>query len=359
MDTSEPLISFDERGICTYCRQYEAKHEMLKLKGALDEAEMAKRMDAIIEKIKADGKGKPYDCIIGLSGGVDSSFVARLVKKLGLRPLGVHFDNGWNSELATGNIENLCKKLGIELYTYVVNWNEFRDLQKSFLKAGVANAEIPTDHGIFATLYQLADKFKVNYIIDGVNDATEFVRKNFSASGWVYADLKHLKAIHKLFGTVPLKTFPTMSLLKKAWYQKVKKITQVSILNLINYHKEDAIKILERELEWRKYGGKHHESIFTKWHQLVYLPKRFGFDKRRVHLSDLILCGQITRQQAIDELSTKPISDTELQELEKYVQKKLGFSEKEYNKLLNSAPLSYKDYPNDEKLINLYQKFKK
>jgi hypothetical protein len=290
---------------------------------------------------------------------VDSSYVAWLVKNQGLRPLAVHFDNGWNSELAVSNIEQICSRLDIELYTYVVDWEEFRDIQVAFLKAGVANAETPTDHAIFATLYNLAKKFKVQYIVDGVNHATEFVRRNFTASGWVYSDLKHLKAIHKIFGTIPLNTFPTMSFYKKAWLQKMMGIRQVSILNFTDYVKEDALQMLQKELGWRNYGSKHHESTFTKWHQIIYLPKRFGFDKRRMHLSDLILGGQISREQALEELNKPAVSAVELKELEKYVQKKLGLSPLEYQKLLISPPVSYKEYPNDEKVLKLYQQFKK
>jgi N-acetyl sugar amidotransferase len=355
LDTSEPMIQFDEKGVCNYCRQYKEEHRP-KLKS---EKEKKVEFERLVEKIRASGKGRQYDCIIGLSGGVDSSYVAWLVKNQGLRPLAVHFDNGWNSELAVSNIEQICSRLDIELYTYVVDWEEFRDIQVAFLKAGVANAETPTDHAIFATLYNLAKKFKVQYIVDGVNHATEFVRRNFTASGWVYSDLKHLKAIHKIFGTIPLNTFPTMSFYKKAWLQKMMGIRQVSILNFTDYVKEDALQMLQKELGWRNYGSKHHESTFTKWHQIIYLPKRFGFDKRRMHLSDLILGGQISREQALEELNKPAVSAVELKELEKYVQKKLGLSPLEYQKLLISPPVSYKEYPNDEKVLKLYQQFKK
>jgi hypothetical protein len=238
----------------------------------------------------------------------------------------------------------------------VIDWEEFRDLQKSFLAAGVANAEAPTDHAIFALLYNLACKFKVKYILDGVNNATEKSRPTFSGGGYIYSDLKQLNGIHKIFGTIPLKSFPQMSFYKKLFFQKALRIKQLSILNYVKYNKYDAIKLLQEELNWRDYGGKHHESIFTKWHQMVYLPKRFNFDKRKIHLSDLILEHQITREEAINELEKSQISIAELRELEEYVQKKLGYTLEEYNSLLNSPIKSYKDYPNDEWIINLYRK---
>ncbi len=354
LDTSVPNINFDEKGVCNFCHQFLERKETL----ILSDAQKAERLLAGISRIKKDGEGKPYDCIIGLSGGVDSSYVAWLVKQHGLRPLAVHFDNGWNSEIAVGNIEQTCKKLGIELYTYVVDWEEFRDLQLAFLKAGVANAEFPTDHGIFATLYNLAARFGVKYIADGVNHATEFVRTDFTASGWAYSDLRHLKAIHKRFGTVPLKTFPTMSFYKKAWLQNVKGIRQVSLLNYVDYVKTEAIKVLQQELGWRSYGGKHHESTFTKWHQVVYLPKRFGFDKRSLHLSDLILFRQVSRQQALEELSNPAIPDEERQQLELYVQKKLGLNRESYAELLNTPPRAHQDYPTDAFIMKLYAQLK-
>jgi N-acetyl sugar amidotransferase len=349
LDSSESTITFNENGECSFCIDIEQKTKVLNKPSV-------EAFNQIIAKVKKDGKNKEYDCIIGLSGGVDSSYVSYLVKENGLRPLAIHLDNGWNNELAVANIENICKKLDIDLYTHVIDWEEFRDLQKSFLAAGVANAEAPTDHAIFALLYNLACKFKVKYILDGVNNATEKSRPTFSGGGYIYSDLKQLNGIHKIFGTIPLKSFPQMSFYKKLFFQKALRIKQLSILNYVKYNKYDAIKLLQEELNWRDYGGKHHESIFTKWHQMVYLPKRFNFDKRKIHLSDLILEHQITREEAINELEKSQISIAELRELEEYVQKKLGYTLEEYNSLLNSPIKSYKDYPNDEWIINLYRK---
>ncbi|MES2778075.1 MAG: N-acetyl sugar amidotransferase [Bacteroidota bacterium] len=352
LDTSEPTISFDEQGVCNFCRQYKTKDEQT----SMSKEQKQQKLQAAINTIKQKGAGKQYDCIIGLSGGVDSSYVAWLVKHHGLRPLAVHFDNGWNAELAVHNIEHICKKLDIDLYTHVVDWEEFRDLQLAFLKSGVANAEIPTDHGIFAILYHLARKYHVKYIIDGVNDATES-NISLTIGGWNYADLVQLNAIYKRFGTGKLKTYPRMGLLQKFINRKILKINQFSILNYIDYNKAAVKQFLQKELGWRDYGGKHFESTFTKWHQAVYLPQRFGFDKRRLHLSDLILAGQITRDEAIEELKNPALSAAAIAELEEYVQKKLGFTASEYSQLKAAAPKTYKDYPNSEKWMKLYKKF--
>lgn len=351
LDSSELSITFNEKGICSFCNDLAQR--------ITERREISKEaFDLVIKQVRKSGVDKAYDCIIGLSGGVDSSYVAYLVKQHGLRPLAVHLDNGWNNELAVANIENICKKLDIDLYTHVIDWEEFRDLQRSFLAAGVANAEAPTDHAIFALLYQLANKFKIKYIFDGVNNATEKPRPTFLGGGYIYSDLRQLRGIHRRFGTIPLKTFPLMSFYKKMFFQKVLKIKQISILDYIVYNKVEAVKLLHEKLNWRDYGGKHHESLFTKWHQVAYLPTRFGFDKRKLHLSDLILDGQLTREQAIKELQNPPIEVGELKNLEEYVQKKLGYTPEEYKELLRSPTKTYMDYPNDEWILKLYYKFK-
>ncbi len=351
LDTSEPTIVFNGEGVCNFCTDFQHKEK----KTTQPAAELEKKLQSAIAQIKQQGQDKQYDCIIGLSGGVDSSYVAWLVKQHGLRPLAVHFDNGWNAELAVYNIEHICKKLNIDLYTHVVDWEEFKDLQMSFLKAGVANAEAPTDHGIFAILYQLAKKFGVKYIIDGVNTATES-NISLTVGGWIYADLVQLNAIHDKFGTVRLKTFPRLGLLQKMYYRKILKINQFSILNYVPYNKAEVKAFLQSELGWRDYGGKHFESIFTKWHQSVYLPQRFGFDKRRLHLSDLILNKQMSREAALKELEKPALSQNETDQLEEYVQKKLGFTQQQYDEIKAAPPKSYKDYPNSEKWVSLYKK---
>ncbi len=357
LDTSEPKITFNEKGICCFCDDYfeiakQKKHQY-------SSTEKSKILEKYITQIKKDGEGKEYDCIIGVSGGVDSSYVAYIAKQQGLRPLAVHLDNGWDAELAVKNIEKICTKISIDLYTHVINWEEFKDLQLSFLKASVANAEAPTDHAIFATLYHLARKYKLKWIIDGVNHATEYIRADGEAAGYTYSDLKQIKGIHKKYGKVPLKTYPSMSYYQKLYYKYILGIKQFSILDYVDYNKEAALKLLSEQLGWRSYGAKHHESLFTKWHQVVYLPQKFGYDKRKLHLSDLILSGQMSREQAVEILSKPPIPPNEQVELEEYVQKKMGLSLIEYNDLLNRPPKSFKEYPNDEWIMKLYAKYKK
>lgn len=354
LDETIEGISFDEKGMCNYCRDFKAAAVKEK---PLEERTVA--LKRLIEKIKAEGEGKEYDCLIGLSGGVDSSYVAYLTKQYGLRPLAVHLDNGWNAELAVHNIEAICKSLDIDLFTYVINWHEFKDLQLSFLKASVANAEAPTDHAIFASLYQLAIKHNIKYILDGVNTNTEYTRKDFFQAGYYYADLRQLKGIHKKYGSLELKTFPRMSIIRKFWYKKIRRIRQVSILDLIDYQKEHAMQLLTEEVNWKPYDGKHHESLFTKWHQLVYLPKKFKFDKRKMHLSDLVLSGQITRNDALAEVKRKPVNDFDLRQLEEYVMKKLDLREEEYNAILIAAPKSFLEYPNSKWMLDIYARMRK
>ncbi|WP_435352562.1 N-acetyl sugar amidotransferase [Emticicia sp. SJ17W-69] len=354
LDTSEPTITFDENGVCHFCNDFD-KHIVAEEKSI---EEKKAELQSFIEQIRKDGKGKEYDCIIGVSGGVDSSYVALLVKEYGLRPLAVHLDNGWDDELAVKNIENICKILDIDLYTHVINWEEFKDLQLSFLKASVANAEAPTDHAIFALLYKMAIKYKVKWIIDGVNNATEFSRPTTTAAGYRYDDLKQIIGIHRIFGNQDLKTYPSLSISKKFFLRSIVKIKQFSILNYISYNKEQAKEILIEKLGWRSYGAKHHESLYTKWHQVKYLPHKFGYDKRRLHLSDMILSGQITREEALDELKKPPLDPQNIKELERYVMKKLDITELEYQQILDAKPNPFSNYPNNKYVLDIFRKAK-
>lgn len=346
MDTTVPDITFDDSGVCNYCRSAE---ERLKNELYVSDDNARTTIDEIVDKIKSDGKRKPYDCIIGVSGGVDSSYTAYLVKKYGLRPLAVHFDNGWNSELAVKNIELLLNKLGIDLYTHVVDWEEFRDLQLSFLKASVANSEIPTDHAIVSLMYGMAAKYGVKYIISGGNLATESIMPD----SWMHdaKDLRFLKSIHRQFGTRKLKTTPLMGYSKLAWYILAKNIKYVGILNYINYDKQSAMKTLESELGWRKYEGKHFESIYTKFFQSYLLPEKFKMDKRKPHLSSLIVSGQMTRDDALSELNDAPYNAATIKQEIEYVRQKFGLTESEFNDIMNSPVKSSDDYPNSEWLL--------
>ncbi|HEY9176035.1 MAG TPA: N-acetyl sugar amidotransferase [Flavipsychrobacter sp.] len=335
---ADPDITFDERGISNYYYEFQKAYAEKVKTGK----EGADAFAAIVEKIKEEGKNKPYDCIMGLSGGVDSTYVALLAKQHGLRPLAVHFDNGWNSELAVKNIENIVQKLGIDLHTYVINWDEFRDLQIAYLKASVIDIEAITDHAIFATLYRLAGEKDIKYILSGTNVQTE----NTLPKSWIHPKYDHvnIKAIHKKFGSVPLKTFPFMDAKVKRYYHSIKKITSVSVLNYVEYNKAKVKEAIQKELEWRDYGGKHYESIWTRFYQGYILPRKFKVDKRKAHLSDLIFSKQITKEEALAELA-KPIYDEQVfKEDYEFVLKKLGLSREELEKIMDTPPVSHYAY---------------
>jgi N-acetyl sugar amidotransferase len=288
---ADPNIHFDEKGVCNYYYEYLEAEKTGVLQGKAGE----EKIKELVEKIKADGKDKPYDCLIGLSGGVDSTYVAWLVKQLGLRPLAVHLDNGWNSELAVKNVENIIKKLGFDLYTLVVNWEEFRDIQLAYLRASVVDIEVVSDHAIFATMYKLAKEKKIGTIISGTNIVTEYIMP----PSWLYhkMDFTNLKDIHGRFGKIKLKTYPVFDFKKYVYYSGVLKLTPISILNYVPYNKQQIKEKIKQELEWRDYGGKHYESVFTKFYQAYILPEKFKIDKRKPHLSTLICSGQMTRNR--------------------------------------------------------------
>ena len=341
MDTSVSDIEFDAAGVCNYCR---AAAERLSREHFVGE-EHRGRLDAVIADVKRSGEGKPYDCVIGVSGGADSSYVAYLVKReLGLRPLAVHFDNGWNSDLAVHNIERLLKKLGIDLHTHVVDWEEFRDLQLSFLKASVGNSEIPTDHGIIALLYRTAAANGVKYILHGGNFATESIMP----ATWMEdpLDLRFLRAIHRRHGTRRLSTFPTLGYTKLVYYTFVRRIRYIGVLNYLTYDKEQAMRFLETEFGWRRYEGKHFESIYTRWFQGYLLPRKFGMDKRRPHFASMIISGQMTREAALEELKGEPYDPSLAREDVQYIRRKFGLSESEFEAIMNAPPKGLADYPN-------------
>ncbi|MFZ4721537.1 MAG: N-acetyl sugar amidotransferase [Phycisphaerales bacterium] len=337
---ADPRIDFDSSGLCNHCRRYDALISARVIKGEAGQRELRR----IVDEIQRAGRGKDYDCVIGVSGGVDSTYVAYLVKKLGLRPLAIHLDNGWNSELAVMNVENVLKRLGIDLFTHVIDWNEFRDLQLSFLKASVPDGEIPTDHGIYAILWQQAVKHGVRYVISGLNFTTEAT----IAPDWSYGhyDWRYIRSVHRRFGTRKLRTYPHISLFGLAWVNLVRRLKTVSILNYVEYDKKTAMKVIQEELGWRAYGGKHHESIYTRFYQGYILPKKFGVDKRYGHLSDLINAGQIDRESALQEIA-QPTYDPALQAQDLvYVTKKLGLSREEFDAMMAEPVRSFRDYPN-------------
>ncbi len=344
-------ISFDEHGICNYCRYYDSVTSKLG-----NEEQQKKWLSDKIDIIKQAGKNKPYDCILGVSGGVDSTYLAYWVKQVGLRPLVVHFDNGWNSELATANITNICEKLGFELNTHVINWEEFKELQLAYIRAGVVDIEALTDHAIMATIYQIAAKYKLRYTISGFNYATEAVMPK----GWVFdkGDWENIADIYAKFGNgKPIKTFPYIGFYKKLYYHWFLKLESIQVLNYIPYNKAEAKKLITAELSWRDYGGKHYESIFTKFYQAYILPVRFGIDKRKAHLSNLICSRQITKEQALEELK-KPLYENEAELIQEkhYVVKKLGITEKEFDTLMAEPARDHEAFKTEKRLWEKYFK---
>lgn len=340
MDNSDPDITFDENGISNWYHEF---HRQKALRP--DGAERDRLLAETIEKIKAAGRGKAYDCLLGLSGGVDSSYMAWLAKEWGLRPLVLHFDNGWNDELAVANIETIVKKLGFRLETFVMNWPEFRDLQRAFFKASVLDLDIPTDHMIFGALHKIADQHNIRYILSGNNFATEWLLP----PAWYASkfDLTNLEAIHAKFGELPLKHLPKLGVWQQLYYRRVKAIEDVKILDLVPYSKTAAKQFLIDELGWRDYGGKHYEQVFTRFYQGFILPLRYGIDKRKAHLSNLILNGEITREQALAELQ-QPTDDPDRQQQDKhYVAKKLGWSDAQFDAILAQPPVPHEAFGTD------------
>lgn len=345
MDTTATEIEFYDDGRCNFCKNYDeiTTHDLH------DDAAGAAALETMIAEIKRRGKNSQYDCLIGLSGGVDSSYVAYLVaRKYGLRTLAVHLDNGWNSELSVANIERLVKTLNIDLYTHVLDWNEFRDIQASFLKSSIANVEIPTDHAIWAVLIKTAAKMKIPYIIAGNNVVTESIMPE----SWLYGskDSKLIRSIHKQFGTVKMRTYPYLSTFDYVYRLLARGTRWVPILNYIDFNKATAKQLLIDDLGWRDYGGKHYESIFTRFFHAYYLPEKFGYDLRKSYNSALICSGQITRDQALEELSHPPAPAEMIAQDKSYVLKKLGISDADFQVILRSPNKTYEDYPNNSQL---------
>lgn len=338
MDTSDREIVFDENGICNHCKG--AEEALAKAK----EKRKHFNLDDFGEKVKADGKGKKYDCIVGISGGVDSCYVMYLVKKMGLRPLAAHIDNGWDSELAVQNIKNLLEKLDVDLYTYVVDWQEFRDLQLAFLKASTPDSEIPTDHMIFPVMGMLAHKYKCKYIIMGQNSSSESIRPRTWSHG--HHDWKYIKTVYKMYGSGKLKTFPYFSRADFDYFQR--KYVWFDLLDYIDYNKDEAKQFLQDNYEWRDYGGKHYESFYTRFYQTYILPTKFGYDKRRMHLSSLIAAGQLSREEALETLNSLPYDEKNIERDIEYFLGKMQISREEFDAIMKTAPLSYWDYPNNE-----------
>ena len=349
MDTSDPAIVFDDRGYCNHCRLLMDNRDNY----WLPDERGQRKLEQLIADIKAAGRGRPYDCAMGISGGVDSSYLAMLASQWELRILAIHVDGGWNTELAVRNIENMVSQLGIDLHTFVIDWEEMRDLQLAFLRASVPNQDIPQDHAFFAALYREAARQNVPYVLTGSNYATESILP--AAWGYSAGDLTHLRAIHRRFGRRPLKSFPQLGFLYFNWYlPKVKKLRIVAPLDLMPYSKAMAIEQLEQRFGWKYYGGKHYESRFTKFFQAHYLPVKFGFDKRRAHLASLVASGEMARDEALA-AQAQPLYDSdELEKDREFILRKLGLSRQEWDEFMALPKRSHDDYPTNRWMHELW-----
>jgi N-acetyl sugar amidotransferase len=341
MDTSDPDISFDANGVCSHCHRYDAVMGV----ATLAPGDRTRRLEQTIDTLQRAGKGRPYDCVIGVSGGVDSTYVALLVKRFGLRCLAVHVDNGWNTEIAVRNVERALRALRMDLHTVVLDWDAFRDVQLAFLRASTPDAEIPSDHAIAASVHHVAWELGVPYLVMGFNLATELILPKAWSQGhmdWVY-----ISSVHRAFGSGAKDPFPHFHGLSYLRYRYWAKYRVVNILELVDYSRDGAAAEISRELGWTEYGGKHYESLYTRFFQGWILPRKFGFDKRRAHLSNQVLSGRKTREAALAALEKDPYPSAALAEYDRaYVFRKLEISESEFDRILALPPRRYQDYPN-------------
>lgn len=350
MDTSDSKIIFDSNGICDHCNTFYKKV----LPNWHTDERGRQELQKLVMKIKRSGKGKDFDCIIGMSGGIDSSYLTYIAKEqLDLRPLVFHVDAGWNSQEAVNNIEKLVDKLGLDLYTEVIDWEEMRDLQLAYFKSGVPHIDTPQDHAFFATMYNFAEKHNIKYILTGANLSTECIRNPIE---WMYyqSDSIQLRDIHSKFGTRPLVNFPITSILRhKVFLRYIKRIRVVTPLNYIPYMKAEAMRLLVDNFGWQPYPQKHFESRFTKFYEGYWLPKKFGYDTRRVQYSSLIVTNQMTREEALEKLSRPPYDEGTISQDFEYVATKLGISVEELQGCMDSPNKSYKDYKSQQNIYSI------
>lgn len=354
MDTSDPEIIFDGQGFCNHCTVFLHKRANHNYQG--DESD--KTFASIVENIKREGQDKKYDAIVGISGGADSCYTAYIAQQKGLRVLAVHMDNGWDSEEAVQNLKNVAQKLKIDYESFVLNWDEFREIQLAFLKASVPEADTPTDVAIPAALHYYAAKFGVKYILSGGNFSTEGILPPC----WHYnaKDLKYFNHILKTFGRKKIKTFPTFGVKKEMYYKLLKRIKIIYPLNYVPYVKDDVVNFLKENLNWKFYGGKHHESRYTRFIQSYYLFEKFGIDYRRATFSTQICTGEIGRDEALEALKVKPYDSQIIENDKTYIAKKFQISNEEFEAILNLPPKWYWEYPNDSKKLGfVYDAYRK
>ena len=346
MDTTDPDISFDEYGVCANCHKYDRDVELYGYKKGRSE----KQLKAVVSEIKREGQRKEYDCILGISGGVDSAYMAYTASKLGLRVLAVHVDAGWNTDIAVENIKKMCDKLNLDLHTIVIDWTTVKELQRAYMFSGLPNLDVPQDHVFLAAMYQYAHKYKIKYMLNGSNLATEGILP--AAWGYAAVDFKNIKSIYKKWGRGKriFNKYPHFGILKYFYYQQT--IKRINLLNYIPYSKKSAMETLEKEFGWQYYGGKHFESRFTKFFQAYYLPQKFGYDKKRAHLSGLIVGGEMSREQALKEMADN--SEYPLEQMledRDYILKKLDISMDEWEKIMVLPQRKEDDYANNKRII--------
>jgi len=350
MDTTDSSIYFDTNGMCDHCINFYSKTLVSWEKSLANSDTFNKTLD----RIRYYGRGKEFDCIIGMSGGIDSSYLVYLAKEVfNLRPLVFHVDAGWNTQVAVNNIECIIEKLDLDLYTHVVDWEEMKDLQLSYFKAGVPHIDTPQDHAFFATMYNFASKYNVKYILTGANYSTECVRNPVE---WMYyqSDVIQLKDIHKKFGTKPLRNYPLTSILwHKLYLPFIKGIKVIMPLNHFPYIKSEAMQLLQDKFGWQPYPQKHFESRFTKFYESYWLPKKFGYDVRKVQYSSLILTGQMTREDAIEKLKQPPYNESTIHQDFEYIANKLGITIKELQTYFESPNKTYKNYASQESIYKI------
>jgi N-acetyl sugar amidotransferase len=359
MDTTAEGIYFDDDGVCNFCK------EMIERSGSIIYQSLDDKnriLGEIVKKIKLEGKGKPYDCIVGVSGGVDSSWVLVQAVKMGLRPLAVHMDNGWNTELATNNIANLIKELGVDLFTHVIDWEEYRELMQCFLKANVVDVELLYDNAMFAVNYFAAAKYGIKYILGGMNATSEGMRipDNWH---WSKFDKKNIKSIVNSFSNIKITTYPTIGTLQYIYYTYMLQIKWVNILNFMEYEKYHAISVLREDFQYKPYPYKHYESVFTRFYQGYILPRKFAIDKRKMHFSSLIISGQLDRNEALNDLKRIPYpTERDMDSDVKYFLKKMNWTQMELDNYIERPPTSHSKYGSEkflwDLLLRLYRKIR-